>query len=169
MSGNSWANMGQDCIKCHINVFPQKQVSIPLRLMFCMFCIGYMLQRRTLLRQVSSQLPRREGFSQFIGIRTCGCGAMSSISVRCIILRDISESTCNPRPLSHANSRCQVSSKTRWGEGRVWNIPSSEQLDRVAEQKNWRVITAESIYLMQVLLPRVVQKPVCSFFGGCNL
>jgi hypothetical protein len=25
MSGNSWANMGQECIKCHINVFPQKQ------------------------------------------------------------------------------------------------------------------------------------------------
>jgi len=28
MSGNSWANMGQECIKCHINVFPQKQVSV---------------------------------------------------------------------------------------------------------------------------------------------
>jgi len=27
MSGNSWANMGQECIKCHINVYPQKQVS----------------------------------------------------------------------------------------------------------------------------------------------
>jgi len=26
MSGNSWANMGQECIKCHINVYPQKQV-----------------------------------------------------------------------------------------------------------------------------------------------
>ncbi|KAG8227673.1 hypothetical protein J437_LFUL006984 [Ladona fulva] len=25
MSGNSWANMGQECIKCHINVYPQKQ------------------------------------------------------------------------------------------------------------------------------------------------
>ncbi|CAG9863222.1 unnamed protein product [Phyllotreta striolata] len=25
MSGNSWANMGQECIKCHINVFPHKQ------------------------------------------------------------------------------------------------------------------------------------------------
>ncbi|RZC39302.1 zinc finger CCHC domain-containing protein 24 [Asbolus verrucosus] len=25
MSGNSWANTGQDCIKCHINVFPHKQ------------------------------------------------------------------------------------------------------------------------------------------------
>ncbi|CAK8686341.1 unnamed protein product [Clavelina lepadiformis] len=25
MSGNSWANMGQDCIKCHINVYPHKQ------------------------------------------------------------------------------------------------------------------------------------------------
>ena len=30
MSGNSWANMGQECIKCHINVYPHKQVS-PLR------------------------------------------------------------------------------------------------------------------------------------------
>lgn len=27
MSGNSWANMGQQCIKCHINVFPHKQVN----------------------------------------------------------------------------------------------------------------------------------------------
>ncbi|CAN7992856.1 unnamed protein product, partial [Ixodes hexagonus] len=25
MSGNSWANMGQKCIKCHINVYPHKQ------------------------------------------------------------------------------------------------------------------------------------------------
>nr|CAH7766807.1 unnamed protein product [Callosobruchus chinensis] len=25
MSGNSWANMGQECIKCRINVFPHKQ------------------------------------------------------------------------------------------------------------------------------------------------
>ncbi|VVC88618.1 unnamed protein product [Leptidea sinapis] len=25
MSGNSWANNGQDCIKCRINVFPHKQ------------------------------------------------------------------------------------------------------------------------------------------------
>ncbi|KAK2725922.1 zinc finger CCHC domain-containing protein 24-like [Artemia franciscana] len=25
MSGNSWANCGQECIKCHINVYPQKQ------------------------------------------------------------------------------------------------------------------------------------------------
>jgi len=32
MSGNSWANMGQECIKCHINVFPQKQVNL---LTFC--------------------------------------------------------------------------------------------------------------------------------------
>ena len=27
MSGNSWANMGQECIKCHINVYPHKQVT----------------------------------------------------------------------------------------------------------------------------------------------
>ncbi|XP_038112413.1 uncharacterized protein LOC6051870 isoform X2 [Culex quinquefasciatus] len=26
MSGNSWANHGQECIKCHINVYPHKQV-----------------------------------------------------------------------------------------------------------------------------------------------
>jgi hypothetical protein len=26
MSGNSWANTHQDCIKCHINVYPHKQV-----------------------------------------------------------------------------------------------------------------------------------------------
>ncbi|KRT85674.1 hypothetical protein AMK59_2842, partial [Oryctes borbonicus] len=26
MSGNSWSNMGQECIKCHINVYPHKQV-----------------------------------------------------------------------------------------------------------------------------------------------
>ncbi|XP_075212458.1 zinc finger CCHC domain-containing protein 24-like isoform X2 [Lycorma delicatula] len=25
MSGNSWANMGQECKKCHINVYPHKQ------------------------------------------------------------------------------------------------------------------------------------------------
>ncbi|XP_014204625.1 zinc finger CCHC domain-containing protein 24-like isoform X2 [Copidosoma floridanum] len=25
MSGNSWANMGQECIKCRINVYPNKQ------------------------------------------------------------------------------------------------------------------------------------------------
>ncbi|KAK2820484.1 hypothetical protein Q5P01_023443 [Channa striata] len=25
MSGNSWANMGQECMKCHINVYPHKQ------------------------------------------------------------------------------------------------------------------------------------------------
>ena len=28
MSGNSWANMGQECIKCHINVYPHKQVNV---------------------------------------------------------------------------------------------------------------------------------------------
>lgn len=28
MSGNSWANMGQECIKCHINVYPNKQARI---------------------------------------------------------------------------------------------------------------------------------------------
>lgn len=28
MSGNSWANMGQECIKCHINVYPHKQVGV---------------------------------------------------------------------------------------------------------------------------------------------
>ncbi|XP_055628270.1 zinc finger CCHC domain-containing protein 24-like isoform X2 [Toxorhynchites rutilus septentrionalis] len=27
MSGNSWANHGQECIKCHINVYPHKQVN----------------------------------------------------------------------------------------------------------------------------------------------
>ncbi|XP_032168135.1 zinc finger CCHC domain-containing protein 24 isoform X3 [Mustela erminea] len=27
MSGNSWANMGQECIKCHINVYPHKQLT----------------------------------------------------------------------------------------------------------------------------------------------
>lgn len=27
MSGNSWANMGQECSKCHINVYPHKQVT----------------------------------------------------------------------------------------------------------------------------------------------
>lgn len=32
MSGNSWANMGQECIKCHINVYPHKQVSKNLHL-----------------------------------------------------------------------------------------------------------------------------------------
>ncbi|XP_066598670.1 zinc finger CCHC domain-containing protein 24-like [Prorops nasuta] len=25
MSANSWANMGQECIKCHINIYPYKQ------------------------------------------------------------------------------------------------------------------------------------------------
>ncbi|KAK2725406.1 hypothetical protein QYM36_000042 [Artemia franciscana] len=25
LSGNSWANCGQECIRCHINVYPQKQ------------------------------------------------------------------------------------------------------------------------------------------------
>ncbi|XP_052467962.1 zinc finger CCHC domain-containing protein 24-like [Carassius gibelio] len=24
-SGNSWADMGQECIKCHINIYPYKQ------------------------------------------------------------------------------------------------------------------------------------------------
>ncbi|XP_041363529.1 zinc finger CCHC domain-containing protein 24-like isoform X2 [Gigantopelta aegis] len=28
MSGNSWANMGQECIKCHINVYPHKQTHL---------------------------------------------------------------------------------------------------------------------------------------------
>lgn len=28
MSGNSWANMGQKCIKCAINVYPHKQVIV---------------------------------------------------------------------------------------------------------------------------------------------
>ena len=28
MSGNSWANMGQECIKCHLNVYPHKQVTL---------------------------------------------------------------------------------------------------------------------------------------------
>ena len=26
MSGNSWANSGQQCIKCHLMVYPHKQV-----------------------------------------------------------------------------------------------------------------------------------------------
>ncbi|KAH0514871.1 Zinc finger CCHC domain-containing protein 24 [Microtus ochrogaster] len=30
MSGNSWANMGQECIKCHINVYPHKQRGVIL-------------------------------------------------------------------------------------------------------------------------------------------
>jgi len=25
-SGNSWANVGQDCLKCKVMVYPQKQV-----------------------------------------------------------------------------------------------------------------------------------------------
>lgn len=25
MSGNSWANTGQECIKCRVNVYPHKQ------------------------------------------------------------------------------------------------------------------------------------------------
>jgi len=29
-SGNSWANIGQDCVKCKINVYPFKQVNIRL-------------------------------------------------------------------------------------------------------------------------------------------
>ncbi|KAF5287504.1 hypothetical protein FQA39_LY04132 [Lamprigera yunnana] len=28
MSGNSWANKGQECIKCRINVYPHKQVNL---------------------------------------------------------------------------------------------------------------------------------------------
>ncbi|CAG2060111.1 unnamed protein product, partial [Timema podura] len=28
MSGNSWANSGQECKKCHINVYPHKQRSL---------------------------------------------------------------------------------------------------------------------------------------------
>ncbi|XP_068231692.1 uncharacterized protein [Palaemon carinicauda] len=28
MSGNSWANCGQECIKCRINVYPHKQISL---------------------------------------------------------------------------------------------------------------------------------------------
>ncbi|XP_029729581.2 uncharacterized protein LOC109424457 isoform X1 [Aedes albopictus] len=31
MSGNSWANHGQECIKCHINVYPHKQNSHSLQ------------------------------------------------------------------------------------------------------------------------------------------
>lgn len=36
MSGNSWANMAQQCLKCKINVYPHKQVifGINLRLIF---------------------------------------------------------------------------------------------------------------------------------------
>lgn len=33
MSGNSWANMGQECIKCHINVYPHKQVRMHIKLL----------------------------------------------------------------------------------------------------------------------------------------
>ncbi|KAA0724860.1 Zinc finger CCHC domain-containing protein 24 [Triplophysa tibetana] len=29
MSGNSWANMGQECIKCHVNVYPQRPLEKP--------------------------------------------------------------------------------------------------------------------------------------------
>jgi len=29
MSGNSWSNSGQECIKCHVNVYPHKQVGPP--------------------------------------------------------------------------------------------------------------------------------------------
>ncbi|CAM4712409.1 unnamed protein product [Leuciscus chuanchicus] len=28
MSGNSWADMGQECIKCHINVLAHKQTPL---------------------------------------------------------------------------------------------------------------------------------------------
>lgn len=31
MSGNSWANMGQDCIKCQIKIYPHKQVRVKQR------------------------------------------------------------------------------------------------------------------------------------------
>uniref|UniRef100_A0A8C7UZV0 Zinc finger, CCHC domain containing 24 n=1 Tax=Oncorhynchus mykiss TaxID=8022 RepID=A0A8C7UZV0_ONCMY len=39
MSGNSWANMGQECIKCHINVYPHKQVGqhVCVRVCACVF------------------------------------------------------------------------------------------------------------------------------------
>jgi len=30
MSGNSWSNSGQECIKCHVNVYPHKQVCRPV-------------------------------------------------------------------------------------------------------------------------------------------
>lgn len=32
MSGNSWANMAQECIKCQIKIYPHKQVC------HCKFC-----------------------------------------------------------------------------------------------------------------------------------
>ncbi|GBP56307.1 Zinc finger CCHC domain-containing protein 24 [Eumeta japonica] len=32
MSGNSWANFSQQCIKCHINVYPHKQHNAPCRI-----------------------------------------------------------------------------------------------------------------------------------------
>lgn len=37
MSGNSWSNSTQDCIKCHIAVYPHKQVSFMRILDFCDF------------------------------------------------------------------------------------------------------------------------------------
>jgi len=37
-SGNSWANVGQDCIKCKIVVYPQKQVhNTTFANFFCIF------------------------------------------------------------------------------------------------------------------------------------
>ena len=43
MSGNSWANMGQECIKCHINVYPHKQVTVH-RSLICTYSLSYRVE-----------------------------------------------------------------------------------------------------------------------------
>lgn len=53
MSGNSWANMGQECLKCHVNVYPHKQVCCVVTVLVSSVFLNYVqllpiprLQRR---------------------------------------------------------------------------------------------------------------------------
>ena len=60
MSGNSWANLGQDCIKCRLNVYPHKQViDMAGTSQFCtnrLYFINVFIHERIILFRILSSI-----------------------------------------------------------------------------------------------------------------
>ena len=65
MSGNSWSNIGQECVKCRINVYPFKQVNQQMSRIFHL--IKYFYQRpieksENSQNETSKEHPSQVGF-----------------------------------------------------------------------------------------------------------
>lgn len=85
MSGNSWANMGQECIKCHINVYPHKQVrqhpgsSRPPRPASSVLCWVLRLHSRDLRRNPTAwTCPTRARNTRSTCVRNAKCSATTA-------------------------------------------------------------------------------------------